>query len=281
MVSQNVAATIGVPYELIAIDNSAGKYGICEAYNIGARQSQYEVLCFMHEDIAFHTPDWGQVVIDVLADSSIGVLGVAGGMYQLGVPSGWWSVYEHLRMQVIQTTPDYPRNLDVVNPQQEELADVAAVDGLWMCSRKTVWQQHPFDEATFPAFHFYDLDYCTQVFQRLRVCVTFRVLIEHFSTGSINEGWLQAALLYQRKWRAHLPFGVVEVSKLQRKRIEQRVFAEFVERVLQSKLSNWAVLKVLGSLLANNQLSQENLGMVKRFVLKRGLGKDLKKLYAA
>ncbi len=36
-VSENVAATIGVPYEIQAIDNSKGAYGICEAYNLGRR----------------------------------------------------------------------------------------------------------------------------------------------------------------------------------------------------------------------------------------------------
>ena len=268
-VSHNVAVTIGVPYELIAIDNSQGQYGICEAYNKGAAQACYDLLCFMHEDVAFHTPNWGAIVAEILADKTVGVIGVAGSKYQLRVPSGWWAVYEHTRMQVIQTTATYPRRLDVVNPLKEDLTDVAAVDGLWLCSRREVWQQYQFDEKTFPAFHFYDLDYCTQVFQHLRVCVTYRVLIEHFSTGSINNNWLLAALNYQHKWRQQLPFGTVEIPGLQRRQIEQRVAAEFTNNVIQSDLSFSVALKALLDLLANNSLNRENLGLVKRFLLKR------------
>lgn len=275
----NVAATIGVPYEIISIDNREGKYGICEAYNHGAMQAKYELLCFMHEDVAFHTPDWGAIVAEILADHSIGVIGVAGGMHILDAPSGWWSVYEYQRMQVIQTTPAYPRSLDVINPLQEELANVAAVDGLWLCSRKAVWEQHPFDEQTFPAFHFYDLDYCTQVFQHLRICVTFRILIEHFSTGSINTGWLLTALQYQRKWQKSLPFGVVEIPAKQQAVMRKRISAEFTDRIIQSNLSFWLALKQTAIFFAASAISRESLGMIKRFVQKRLLNQDVKIIY--
>lgn len=278
-VSQNIAATIGVPYELLAIDNSQGQYGICEAYNLGAKQARYELLCFMHEDVAFHTPNWGAVVAGIFADHSIGVLGVAGGMYVLDVPSGWWSVYEYQRMQVIHAAPASPPTLDVTNPLQENLADVAAVDGLWLCSRKAVWEQHPFDESTFPAFHFYDLDYCTQVFQHLRVCVTFQIIVEHFSTGSINDTWLLAAMSYQYKWRDKLPFGVAKPTAFEQKKIKQRVLAEYTERVIQSKLSFSVASRVLFQLLATMQVNRENIGLVKRFLLKRVLRKNLPSLY--
>lgn len=278
-VSQNIAVTIGVPYELLAIDNSQGRYGICAAYNLGAAQAQYELLCFMHEDVLFHTPNWGEIVAETLADQSIGVLGVAGGMQVLDVPSGWWSVYEHQRMQVVHTVPASCHTLDVTNPLQEDLADVAAVDGLWLCTRKAVWEQHPFDEITFPAFHFYDLDYCTQVFQHLRVCVTFQIVVEHFSTGSINDAWLLAALSYQHKWHTKLPFGVAKLTTFELKKIKQRVLAEYTERVIQSKLSFSVASKVLLELLLTTHLSRENIGLLKRFILKRLFRKNLPSLY--
>jgi hypothetical protein len=233
----------------------------------------------MHEDVAFHTPNWGAIIVGIFADRSIGVLGVAGGMCVLDVPSGWWSVYEYQRMQVIHAVPPSLPTLDVTNPLQEGLADVAAVDGLWLCSRKAVWEQHPFDENTFPGFHFYDLDYCTQVFQHLRICVTFQIVVEHFSTGSINDTWLLAALSYQRKWRNKLPFGVTELAAFEQKKIKQRILSEYTERVIQSKLSFSVASKVLLHLLATTQVNRENIGLVKRFLLKRVLRKNLHSLY--
>ncbi|MCE5282251.1 MAG: glycosyltransferase family protein, partial [Deltaproteobacteria bacterium] len=62
-VSGNIEETIGVPYEIIAIDNSRNQYSIFDAYNLGAEQSTFDHLCFMHEDILYHTPHWGSAVI--------------------------------------------------------------------------------------------------------------------------------------------------------------------------------------------------------------------------
>ena len=61
-VSQNVAQTIGVPYEIISFNNADGSMGICEVYNKGTAKAKYDLLCFMHEDLLFKTMDWGKVV---------------------------------------------------------------------------------------------------------------------------------------------------------------------------------------------------------------------------
>ena len=182
--THNVQQTIGVAHEIIAINNIKGQYGICQAYNNGARQSKYNILCFVHEDLAFRTVNWGQRVVAILADASIGVLGVAGGVYQPKVPSAYWSPGpEYLRMHVVHTVPGTIPVIDLLNPNNQQLAEVAVADGVWLCSRRQVWQQHPFDEQTFPRFHFYDIDYCTAIARQYRICVTFEVVLEHFSRG--------------------------------------------------------------------------------------------------
>ncbi|RYE14381.1 MAG: glycosyltransferase, partial [Sphingobacteriaceae bacterium] len=158
----SVDDTIGLPYEVIVIDNSKGAYGICEAYNIGAAKAQYDLLCFMHEDIRFQTTGWGQVVVDTLRDPTVGVLGVTGGQYQVAAPAAWWGCgLDFCRENVLNLFPDGHTELDLRNPEGQQLTDVAVVDGLWMCSRKEVWQKYPFDSRTFTEFHFYDVDYCT------------------------------------------------------------------------------------------------------------------------
>ena len=47
---KNIAATCGVEYELIKIDNP-GLMGLCQAYNKGAEKAKYEYLLFLHEDV--------------------------------------------------------------------------------------------------------------------------------------------------------------------------------------------------------------------------------------
>jgi glycosyltransferase involved in cell wall biosynthesis len=55
--STNITSTIGCEYELIVIDNSQNKYSIFQAYNIGIEKSTSEIICFVHEDVLFHSKD--------------------------------------------------------------------------------------------------------------------------------------------------------------------------------------------------------------------------------
>ena len=267
-ISQSAAATVGVPYEIVAVDNSQGRYGICEAYNIGAAQAKYDLLCFMHEDIRFHTLGWGQIVASILQDPTIGVLGVTGGMYQLAVPAAWWGCGPDLwRENVLDVFSDGHTKMGLRNPAGEELADVAVVDGLWMCSRKAVWQQYPFDARTFTNFHFYDIDYCTEIFrQGLRVCVTFRVLLEHHSRGSVNVMWLREALKYQRKRRGQLPFGVAVPSVKQRRYLERKALQEFTGRLIQARFPAIVVGRYLSQCLLYNPFDRDTLWLCREWV---------------
>ncbi|MEJ7663695.1 MAG: glycosyltransferase [Hymenobacter sp.] len=163
------------------------KYGICEAYNKGAARSKYSIVCFMHEDIYFHTLNWGQLVVEILADEKIGVLGVAGGTYVADAPGSWNSCGSEYIVMQIQHTVNGRTQLDRLVPEHGNLFPVAAVDGVWMCCRKAVWQDSPFDATVFPGFHFYDVDFCTRIFPTHQICVTTAVLIEHFSRGSYTE----------------------------------------------------------------------------------------------
>ncbi|UYZ61369.1 glycosyltransferase family protein [Hymenobacter weizhouensis] len=267
-VSQSATATIGVPHEIVAVDNSQGQYGICEAYNVGATRAQYELLCFMHEDIRFHTPGWGRIVTDILQDPTVGVLGVTGGQYQVAAPAAWWGCGLDLcRENVLNLFEDGHTELDLRNPEGAKLTDVAVVDGLWMCSRKEVWQQYPFDSQTFTEFHFYDIDYCTEIFLHgLRVCVTFEVLIEHHSRGSVNKSWVRNALKYQEKRRRQLPFGVVKPTQAQHNYMELRALQEFTGRLIRERFPAQIVLQYLARCLRYQPLNRDTLWLAKLWV---------------
>lgn len=267
-VSASVATTIGVPYEIIAVDNARGQYGICEAYNIGAARAQHPLLCFMHEDIRFHTPNWGLVVVEVLADPTIGVLGVTGGQYQVAAPAAWWGCgLDRCRENVLNVFPDGHTEMDLRNPEGQELTDVAVVDGLWMCSRKEVWQAHPFDATVFTDFHFYDVDYCTELYlDGLRVCVTFRLLIEHHSRGSVNASWLLNALRYQQKRRHVLPFGPVLPLQPERGKLELSALQEFTGRLIQADYAGRVIVKYLLKCLSINPLNRDTMWLVKHWL---------------
>ena len=67
--STNITSTIGCEYELIVIDNSQNKYSIFQAYNIGIEKSTSEIICFVHEDVLFHSKDWGKKLIEIFFKS--------------------------------------------------------------------------------------------------------------------------------------------------------------------------------------------------------------------
>jgi hypothetical protein len=85
----NIRSTFGVDYEIISIDNSENRYSIFSAYNIGISKSQYPYLCFVHEDVLFHSNNWGVNIISHLQDSNTGIIGVAGSDLVTRVPASW------------------------------------------------------------------------------------------------------------------------------------------------------------------------------------------------
>ena len=74
---KNIEETIGeLSFEIIKIDNSIEKISITKAYNLGVDKSKYDILLFIHEDILFHTFNWGNILISKFKESSIGLLGI-------------------------------------------------------------------------------------------------------------------------------------------------------------------------------------------------------------
>jgi glycosyltransferase involved in cell wall biosynthesis len=215
---ESVENTIGVAYEIIAVDNTAGNSGICKAYNTAAVKAKFDILCFMHEDIEFETNNWGQNVIRHLADKEIGLIGVAGGDTKSRVPSGWASMTFSSEINMVQhykykeKVPHaifetaYPESISICKR-------VACTDGLWMCTRKDVFKKYKFDETTFSGFHGYDIDYSLQVNTEYKVCVVFDVLIHHYSEGVLGIEWLESAVKLSEKWKKLLPFSVRDITK--------------------------------------------------------------------
>lgn len=206
----NISETIGnIQYELITINNSDNKYSIFQAYNEGVRKAKYDILCFMHEDIIFRNNDWGKKVKEVLSDSSIGIVGVIGGCY-IGKMSLSWYTPGCCKGHIIQgnsikgkytTYSEEFQNNDTSNY-------VAAVDGLWMCARKELFNtgKLKWDDKTYTGFHLYDFDVCMQAIALgLNNVICKDIEIEHTSIGTKNEAFYDAVLEFHKKWDSHLP----------------------------------------------------------------------------
>ena len=142
---RNIAETVGVPYEIIKIDNP-GLMGICEAYNKGAVQAAYPFLLFVHEDVEFVTKDWGKILIEKYFHlPNVGILGLAGikrrfamcygyGFNNLFHDEGFLFVHHHKIAQRKNALHNSPI------PVKEE-------DGVFLAMRKQTWEELKCDET--------------------------------------------------------------------------------------------------------------------------------------
>jgi GT2 family glycosyltransferase len=219
---QNIENTIGVAFELIIIDNSNNNHSIFSAYNEGVRKSNFEVLCFMHDDIVFNTNNWGQSVYKRFESKNIGAIGVAGSPYYSILPGAWWSggyICQHLSGH---------QNISYTTLENNALP-VVVLDGLWFCIRKSLFESIRFDDLIFSGFHYYDIDICLQVHhQGYDLLSVYDISIKH-SSGKLDTSWLQNGLLLQEKWKKILPISTKKLSYFKEVTIEYAVLEEYIK----------------------------------------------------
>ena len=212
-IKHNIASTIGCEYELCVIDNSRNDYTIFTAYNEGVRCAKGDILCFMHEDLVFHSKDWGQRVEEVFNDKGIGCLGVIGSKFLPNQPAAWWLCHAtegYLIQGYRDTKGNYKTFVDSTNLKPKELKDVVVVDGCWFCIMREMFDAIRFDEETYSSFHCYDMDICMQVIeQQKRVVVTGDIAIEHRSMGNVGKDFYNQLALFYNKWKEKLPYSTM------------------------------------------------------------------------
>lgn len=211
---QNIASTIGCEYEVVFIYNEDNKYSIFEAYNIGIQKSRFDILCFMHDDILYHTNNWGKNVITHFNEENVGAIAVAGSKYLPPVPATWFSLEEEY-MDIIQHYTPHDEGTRVTKNQTKELrTEIVAFDGVWFCIHKNVFNEIAFDTNTFKGFHAYDIDIAMQIVSKgYKIYAVFDVLIEHFSCGSLSKQWVESVTRFYLKWHRSLPIESPDYPK--------------------------------------------------------------------
>lgn len=215
--SNNIKKSIGnIDYEIIWIDNSTNDYSIFEAYNEGINKAKYEILCFMHEDVLYYTSNWGQLCINELSCSQIGLLGVIGTHY-LSPFSTYWIDSGINHGKIIQGYEKKGKHCTKEwnwNNKDKYSNNVVAIDGLWMCARKEIFDKGiKFDNITYKGFHFYDMDISMQVIKKgYKIKIVDNLLIEHTSLSFMNRSFTDNCIKFHKKWRAILPIQSEPIS---------------------------------------------------------------------
>ena len=202
----NIAKTIVVEYEIISIDNSENKYSIYEAYNIGWKKSKFPYLCFVHEDVKFHTQNWGEKIINHLQIPTTGICGIAGRDLLTRVPASWNKNLSgaNIIQSYAGTSKKSKRRL-VPAGYCANTRSVVSLDGVILCMRRELMTNIGFDEQ-FNGFHGYDFDICIQsIVKGYTNYVMYDVLLEHFSAGNPDGNYYSTLIKVFKKWQNELP----------------------------------------------------------------------------
>lgn len=204
---KNISLTIGTDYEVVIIDNSSNHYSIFTAYNEGIRLAKGDILCFMHDDIIFHSDNWGTTLQTTLQDSSIGIVGVIGSQFLPNKMASWW-LCEKTKGTILQgeRTSNGKYTSSLCGVEVSDVTDVVVVDGLWFAMTRDLTNHVQFDDKTYNSFHCYDVDICMQAISNdRRVVVIPNVLIEHISMGNVLTTYYQQLQCFYDKWQSLLP----------------------------------------------------------------------------
>ena len=233
----NIKITIGIDYELIHVDNSENKYSIFSAYNLGITKSKYPYLCFIHEDVLFHSTNWGKNVITHLQEKKTGILGVAGGDLLTNVPASWATLISPSQ-NIIQTDLRKNKTVLLLNPENYSQLKRSSItlDGIFLCMRKEITNKIHFDE-NLKGFHGYDYDISIQATIAGYInYVIYDIKLEHFSKGKTDILYFRNLISIYKKWEKYLPLigeNITENERFELKKIEQKKLLQLTKKMVR------------------------------------------------
>ncbi len=234
---ENIKNTVGCDFELIVIDNSENKYSIFEAYNLGIEKSKGEYLCFIHDDVIFHTNDWGNVLECVFNENKeVGLIGVAGSKIKNKMPSAWWDCpAEQKVIHIIQHFPNKEKEKWALGLENGQNKEVVAIDGVFMAMRKDKCINF---NTKMSGFHNYDLNISLDYKKHgYKIIVTPKILMEHFSLGTLNKSWYKSTSLFHKLYKNYLPINITgQDIYIQSKKDEFNLGLSFITKLIEQKL---------------------------------------------
>jgi hypothetical protein len=272
----NIADTVGVKYEIIAVDNTKNEHSIAAAYNLGASQANYPYLCFVHEDVCFHTKNWGVNLIAHLSNMAISLLGILGSLIKTRCPSGVYIPIQKLnRVNQLQRTKNSSTDHYYENPYNETYSEVKLLDGMFLATTKSNHNKYNFNEQLLTGFHGYDVDYSLGQSANGKAVVVYDILIEHFSYGGNTTPWIEAQIKITNKWQGKLPQHI-GLSKAEIQAAEITNTETFLIALYNNRHSKAIQFKYLLHLLRLRQLSLKNFYFLRRFFIYGALEERIK-----
>ena len=199
------------PYPL-RYERNAANVGLISALNQGARLAGGEVICFLHNDTEMREPAWLERLEAALGDGRrVGLAGLYGA--------------RRVRRDGRYVGRTIVHCLEGGPGMAAPVVEVAAVDGVCLCLRRSLLDEiGGFDEG-YGFFHGYDRDLSFAVRERGLACAVVNARFVHRGGGTRTgerapvaaaedlEQRRQAMTRFARKWRRRLPSDVRGLSE--------------------------------------------------------------------
>ena len=196
LLEKSIKDTCKFDFEIIKIDNTVEQLSLTQAYNKGAKKSQFPNLVFVHEDVEFMNSCWDESLLKLLENNEIGLIGIAGSTYLPSTPSGWYLPDEKHNKVFIHQGFKYKKAPVRFDNQGEDLTPVYLLDGVFLAMRKDVWIEFPFNER-LRGFHAYDVDICQRVCSKYQNLFTKQIELFHKSEGKVDKSYFEALINYK------------------------------------------------------------------------------------
>lgn len=241
-ITENIAATVGVEFELLVWDNRISQTGLCEVYNSLAAKAKFDYFIFMHEDIQFTTHEWGRNLLSFFElHPKAGVAGVAGSKYKSALFSGWYTGIKEFDCATIIHRYSYGDEAQLLKPGKELLPEeVVCLDGVFICCKRSVWELTKFDQLNLRGFHFYDIDFTLRTSKLCSLAVVYDIGIIHITKGGdFGNKWVDTAINYHLRKVVSMPCSCAESSNKNIDKIIAKTWLDVLKNYEVSWRNKW------------------------------------------
>ena len=192
------------PKTQILIYENDGEKSLTQIYNMGLKESENDIVVFMHDDLILETTNITPKIVKMLEKHpEYGIIGIAG---TDKLTSGmWWQNRDNMS-GVVGHLHQGKRHVNRYSKGvfNDVLKDVVVVDGLFFIVHKNRIKKE-FNEE-FEGFHFYDISFCVENYlDGVKVGLTTKFEVTHKSIGEVNKKWEKNKLFFEALYGKSLP----------------------------------------------------------------------------
>lgn len=195
------------PKTQILIYENDGVDSLPKIYNLGLKDSEHDIVVFMHDDLILETSNITPKVVRLFNENpEYGIIGLAG---TDNLISGMWWQDKESMYGVVGHEHEGKRHVNHYSKKSfgDKPKEVVIVDGLFMMVHKKRIK-HTFNEE-FKGFHFYDLPICVENhLDGVKIGVTTKIMVTHKSIGMVNKQWEKNKLFFEALYEKNFPLRV-------------------------------------------------------------------------